>query len=431
MRVLVTGGSGYLGQFLVLGLTARGHQVAFTYCTADPQLPVGTPHRVDLATGEGLAACVAAAGPLDAVINCAAVSQPAACERDPAAAHALNVPSQLLDALAAAAPAALLIHVSTDQVYDGSRAFWREQDDGCTPVNAYGASKRAAEAAVRARWPARHAILRSSIILGPQPPAPVGRPLFLQWLDGALAADAGVELFEDEFRSPVDVADLVAACAALLARDAGAGSLTLNLGGPERCAVRERCAARRLRPRCAATRRTRPEAGAALAQAVARGHGRRGGCAARVPARARAPRALSLRAAPRGQPGGHQHGCQPRAGGAGPASHALCRSRAARVWARRGRSTGRSAAAVKEPPTAYTPARGARCVLLRGGARRHHCGAKRRASAQAQRYPHWAQPWHAHARCQRTRFGKVSRIVSSTGCASSTSVAMAARMTST
>ena len=39
--------------------------------------------QVDLASGEGLAECLEACGPLAAVVNCAAVSSPAACEQDP------------------------------------------------------------------------------------------------------------------------------------------------------------------------------------------------------------------------------------------------------------------------------------------------------------------------------------------------------------
>ena len=38
----------------------------------------------------------------------------------------------------------LLIHISTDQVYDGSKANWRE-DDVCGPVNTYGRTKLQAE----------------------------------------------------------------------------------------------------------------------------------------------------------------------------------------------------------------------------------------------------------------------------------------------
>lgn len=63
------------------------------------------------------------------------------CEAHPAAAAALNVPTKLLDALelhkAAKGCDPLLIHFSTDQVYDGSKARWKEEDE-CKPVNVYG-----------------------------------------------------------------------------------------------------------------------------------------------------------------------------------------------------------------------------------------------------------------------------------------------------
>lgn len=52
-------------------------------------------------------------------------------------------------------------------------------------------TKLAGEAAVAARWP-NHAILRSSLIYGPDPPlVPVSRPLFLQFVDASLAAKVG------------------------------------------------------------------------------------------------------------------------------------------------------------------------------------------------------------------------------------------------
>ena len=222
-------------------LAAAGHDVAYTFCTADPGLRVGTAHRVELAGGAGLAECLAAARP-DAVVHSAAVSQPGVCAADPAAAMAVNVPTALLDALAVAAPSALFVLISTDQVYDGTRAFNVEEDAvRGQPANAYGASKRAAEAAVAARWP-RHAVLRPSAIVGPPPPgAPVSRPLFLQWLDGALAGGTPTEMFEDEFRSVVYVGDVCAAVAALLRLQAAGRDpphRVINLGGPERRVAR-------------------------------------------------------------------------------------------------------------------------------------------------------------------------------------------------
>ena len=61
MKVLCVGGTGYLGQYLVEGLKAKGHDVAFTYNTKDSKavsklqdVEHATGYWVDLATGEGL-----------------------------------------------------------------------------------------------------------------------------------------------------------------------------------------------------------------------------------------------------------------------------------------------------------------------------------------------------------------------------------------
>ncbi|KAL4426244.1 hypothetical protein ABPG77_009859 [Micractinium sp. CCAP 211/92] len=339
--VLVTGGSGYLGGFLVCHFAASGCHVGLTYhSNPPPSLPRNAQaFQVDLATGAGLDACLAgltAGGrQLFAVINCAAISQPAACKMNPAGAEAVNVPTKLLDALerwwqrregelaAAAAEAEeqqqqaqqqeqqqsqqadfaqqskqdnrpgilrllsrissggrglsrisggrrgpspvhggasgpdsgsaccsadstqtgaegggrdrppLFVQLSTDQVYDGSRPRWTEGDEP-RPVNAYGRSKLAAERAVAARWP-NHAILRSSLLYGPEPPlGPVDRPLFLQFIIEQLGKGEPVDFYEDEWRSPVRVRDVVRVVQTLIARQAGLRHRLFNMGGPER-----------------------------------------------------------------------------------------------------------------------------------------------------------------------------------------------------
>mmetsp|Transcript_50765 Transcript_50765/g.162509 ORF Transcript_50765/g.162509 Transcript_50765/m.162509 type:complete len:206 (-) Transcript_50765:106-723(-) len=137
--------------------------------------------------------------------------------------------------MAGACPGALLVHLSTDQVYDGSRANWAEGDE-CKPVNVYGQSKVDAEKAIQHAWP-NHVILRSSIIFGPEPPVPVARALFLQWMDGVLAKGEPMTFFEDEFRCPVYVEDIIGICKGLVAgspQEYPHGERVFNMGGPER-----------------------------------------------------------------------------------------------------------------------------------------------------------------------------------------------------
>ncbi|KAL0051399.1 hypothetical protein WJX82_006672 [Trebouxia sp. C0006] len=199
--VLILGGSGYLGQFLVQSLT-KHYKVGFTHHSTSPPDFGGVEQAfwLDLPSGEGMQQCFDRLGPVDAVINCAAVSSPAACEQELDTARALNVPTKLLDALdmhkLIHQRDPLLIQLSTDQVYDGSKANWRETDK-CHPVNAYGRTKLEAEQLIQDRWP-NHVILRSSIIFGPQSPVPVSRVLFLQFIANGLRQGKPTTFFQDE-----------------------------------------------------------------------------------------------------------------------------------------------------------------------------------------------------------------------------------------
>lgn len=63
-------------------------------------------------------------------------------------------------------------------VYEGTKSFYKEEDE-TKPVNVYGRSKLEAEQAIMKSWP-NYAILRSSIIYGPEPIVQVQKPLPLQ-----------------------------------------------------------------------------------------------------------------------------------------------------------------------------------------------------------------------------------------------------------
>lgn len=63
-------------------------------------------------------------------------------------------------------------------VYEGVKSFYKEEDEA-VPVNVYGKSKVAAERFISEKW-ANFAILRSSIIFGPQTVSPVPKSLPIQ-----------------------------------------------------------------------------------------------------------------------------------------------------------------------------------------------------------------------------------------------------------
>lgn len=97
--------------------------------------------------------------------------------------------------------APLFVHFSTDQVYDGSSkpgGAWAEGDP-TGPVNAYGRTKLAGERFLQESWD-NHVILRCSLIVGRQPPVPVSRPLFAQFVEEALRERRPTEFAADEYR---------------------------------------------------------------------------------------------------------------------------------------------------------------------------------------------------------------------------------------
>ncbi|KAI9110033.1 hypothetical protein K1719_019074 [Acacia pycnantha] len=244
-KVLIVGGTGYLGQHLLQGyaeISGRPYDLAFTYHSSPPPrvlldaISGSLAFPVDLKSGSGFEAISKTFGQPDVVVNCAAISVPRACEIDADAARAINVPSSLVKWLQSFdEKSTLLIHLSTDQVYEGVKSFYKE-DDIAVPVNVYGKTKVDAEKFVSEQC-SNFAILRSSIIYGPQTISPVPKSLPIQWMDGVLAKGEKVNFFHDEFRCPIYVKDLVTIVLALTSQWIPGGKqmqLVLNAGGPDR-----------------------------------------------------------------------------------------------------------------------------------------------------------------------------------------------------
>jgi dTDP-4-dehydrorhamnose reductase len=151
VRALVTGSAGQLGRELLAEL---GDEVAWAGGRAD----------LDVTDAAAVAALVARVRP-DVVFNAAAYNKVDGAEEDPAGAFRVNALGAGALAKAAREAGALVVHFSTDYVFDGSLSRPYREDDRPGPLSVYGASKLAGENLVAASGP-EHLVVRTSGVLG-------------------------------------------------------------------------------------------------------------------------------------------------------------------------------------------------------------------------------------------------------------------------
>jgi dTDP-4-dehydrorhamnose reductase len=153
MKILLLGKNGQVGWELQRSLAPLGTLVA---CDFDSP---GT-LKADFAQPESLRALVRAVRP-DVVVNSAAHTAVDKAESEPDFARALNATAPGVVAEEAAALGALLVHYSTDYVFDGSGEQPRQEGAPTSPLSVYGRTKLEGEALIRASG-CNHLILRTS-----------------------------------------------------------------------------------------------------------------------------------------------------------------------------------------------------------------------------------------------------------------------------
>lgn len=137
MKILVTGATGFLGRDVAARLSAEHAVVAAGGRTA----PAGG-IRLDLRDADSLRRVLADAAP-DCVVHLAAYREPDFCEDHPDETRALNT-APVAAMCRQLPPAARLVFISTDYVFDGDTPSYRE-DSPRRAVNVYGQSKIEAE----------------------------------------------------------------------------------------------------------------------------------------------------------------------------------------------------------------------------------------------------------------------------------------------
>ncbi|MEW6679297.1 MAG: dTDP-4-dehydrorhamnose reductase [Pseudomonadota bacterium] len=151
-RILLTGVRGQVGWELARSLSPLGRVIGLDY------------QSLDLADADAIRRKVAELRPR-IIVNPAAHTAVDKAESEPDKARALNALAPAVLAEEAQKLGALLVHYSTDYVFDGSGDTPRQEDAPTGPLNVYGASKLEGEQAIAASG-CRHLIFRTSWVYG-------------------------------------------------------------------------------------------------------------------------------------------------------------------------------------------------------------------------------------------------------------------------
>lgn len=194
VKLLITGGSSYVGQHLVPAALSAGFEVTYTYFSTTPPLP--EPARgvqLDMTDGRAIDALFDQIRP-DAVVHLAGSNR---------SDKMVDVIEKGAAYLCAAADrwGVRLVHYSTDVIFGGESAPYREYDPP-KPRHAYGNAKYQAEKKVSA--------LKNGVII--RPTLIFGLKILdrsTEWMLEALKKGEPVNLFTNQYRNPISIDTLI------------------------------------------------------------------------------------------------------------------------------------------------------------------------------------------------------------------------------
>jgi len=197
-RILITGLTGQLSR-------AFQQQLAST----DTVIMLGRPD-VDMRDWTAVRDCVAIHQP-DIVIHAAAMTDVDGCEQEPDVAWVLNAAATRNVAQASARVGALLIYISTNYVFDGSKAVAYHEFDTPNPISVYGASKLAGELEARLATESCF-VIRTAWIYAPE-----GHN-FMLTMRRLMAERERISVVSDQFGNPTLASDLASGVLQIIER---------------------------------------------------------------------------------------------------------------------------------------------------------------------------------------------------------------------
>ncbi|HTF15422.1 MAG TPA: dTDP-4-dehydrorhamnose reductase [Burkholderiales bacterium] len=198
MKILLTGKNGQVGWELARALEPLGEVIAFDR------------RGLDLAVPDQIVSVVRSVRP-EVLINAAAYTAVDRAESEPDAAHAINAVAVAILAEEARRAQALLIHYSTDYIFDGMKDTPYVEEDRPNPLNAYGRSKLVGEQAIHDIGGA-HLILRTSWVYSAR-----GNN-FLLTIRRLLQEKKEIRVVSDQIGAPTSARELAEVTAELLRR---------------------------------------------------------------------------------------------------------------------------------------------------------------------------------------------------------------------
>ncbi len=199
--ILLAGCNGQVGAELITALSAVGRVIA---CGRE---------TLDLADEAMIAEKIRVVRPA-IMVNAAAYTAVDRAENEPALAHAINAVAPAVMAEEMCRLGGLLVHYSTDYVFDGDTDGAYTEEDTPNPLNVYGHSKLAGEQAILSSG-CEHLIFRTSWVYGAR-----GANFLLTML--RLAAERSeLKLVYDQVGAPTWSRDIARATATVLAAGGG------------------------------------------------------------------------------------------------------------------------------------------------------------------------------------------------------------------
>lgn len=209
MKILLTGKNGQVGWELARALAPLGQVIAFDRA------------GLDLAVPGQIVSVIRSVRP-DVLVNAAAYTAVDRAQSEPDTAQAINAAAVAIMAQEAKRVRALLIHYSTDYVFDGTQEAPYVEEDPPNPINAYGRSKLAGEQAI-CGIDGPHLILRTSWVYATR-----GKNFFLTILR-LLKEGEELRVVSDQIGAPTSAGALAQMTAELLRRH-GADALGEHRG---------------------------------------------------------------------------------------------------------------------------------------------------------------------------------------------------------